>query len=199
MPLYLRTNCIAGFKKFHPRCKRHIDTACTWLNNWSKIASKVQAMPLHPRLVKAFVAYGLLRKEPDFAVAVYLGFLALLRGCEIFKLCLVDCLPRGPDKMALILRDTKGARLRGVPFETVTIKDPLIIKIILKLKANGRRHLYRGTSSEFAEVYKSAVAFFRLSHPKPTPHGLRRGGGFLALSVARVVRPHGRTRSLAVS
>ena len=126
MPLYLGTNCIAGFKKFHPRCKRQIDTACAWLNNWSRIASKVQAMPLHPDLVKAFVSFGILRREPDFALAVYVGFLALLRGCEIFGLRMTDCQPRGPDRMSLILRDTKGAKLRGVPFETVTIKDPLL-------------------------------------------------------------------------
>ena len=66
MPLYLGTNCIAGFKKFHPRCKRHIDTACSWLNNWSRVTRKVQAMPLHPDLVKAFVAFGLLKKRSGF-------------------------------------------------------------------------------------------------------------------------------------
>ena len=59
-PLYLGTHCIAGVKKFHPRCKRHIDTACSWLNNWARVSKKVQAMPLHLELVKSFVAFGLL-------------------------------------------------------------------------------------------------------------------------------------------
>ena len=78
--------------------------------------------------------------------------------------------------MTLILRDTKGARLRGVAFETVVIKDPVAISILVKYKAAGRVHLFNGTSAEFSALYKSAVAFFRLSHPKPTPHGIRRGG-----------------------
>ena len=126
-PLYLGINCIAGLKKFQPRCKRHIDTACSWLNNWSRVTRKVQAMPLHPDLVKAFVAFGLLKEDPEFALAIYVGFLALLRGCGIFNLALADCQPRGPSQLCLILRDTKGARLRNVEFETVTLKDPLII------------------------------------------------------------------------
>ena len=28
----------------------------------------------------------------------------------------------------------------------------------------------------FGKLYKDAVSCFRLSHPKPTPHGIRRGG-----------------------
>ena len=83
LPFYLATTCIAGFKKFQPRCKRHIDTACSWLNNWSRVTRKVRAMPLHPDLVKAFVAFGILKKDPEFALAVYVGFLGLLRGGEI--------------------------------------------------------------------------------------------------------------------
>jgi integrase len=176
LPMYLGTNCIAGFKKFHPRCKRHIDTACTWLNNWAKIASKVQAMPLHPKLVKAFVSFGLLRREPEFALAIYVGFLALLRGCEILNLRLDDCQPRGQNQMALILRDTKGAKLRGVPFETVMIKDRFAIKMIAKCRERGVPRLFSGTSAKFSKLYLDAAAFYRLSHPKPTPHGIRRGG-----------------------
>ena len=174
--MYLGTNCIAGFKKFHPQCRRSIETACTWLNNWSKIASKVQAMPLHPTLVKGFVAYGLMRGERDFALAVFVGFLGLLRGCEILNLDLSDCQMRGKNRMALILYGTKGAKLRGVAFETVILKDPLIIKILAKCKARGQRRLFSGTSTQFTKLYRDAVAFFRISHPKPTPHGIRRGG-----------------------
>ena len=176
MPLYLGTNCVAGFKKFHPRCRRQIETACCWLNNWSRVALKVQAMPMHAELCRAFVAFGLLRQEPDFALSVYVGFLALLRGCDFFDLLLADCQLRGPNQMCLILRDTKGAKLKNLPFETVTIRDPLIITIIVKRKALGYRRLFNGKPAEFYKLYKEAVAFFRVAHPKPTPHGIRRGG-----------------------
>ena len=176
MPLYLGTNCIAGFKKFHPRCKRHLDTASSWLNNWSRVARKTQAMPLHSELVKAFVSYGILNKDPEFAIAVYVGFLALLRGCEIFNLLLRDCQPRGRNQMCLILRDTKGARLRNVEFETVTLKDPFVIQILSKLKSSGQVRLFNKKPKDFYQRYRDAVSFFSLKHPKPTPHGIRRGG-----------------------
>ena len=200
MPLYLGTNCIAGFKKFHPRCRRHIETAVCWLNNWSRVTLKVQAMPMHADLCKAFVAYGLLRKELDFAISIYVGFLALLRGCEIFHLLLADCQPRGPDQMCLILRDTKGAKLKNLPFETVTIRDPLAIKILLRRKALNHRCLFNGKPADFYRLYKEAVAFYHVAHPKPTPHGIRRGGASwhfqLHGSFDRTVE-HGRWGSVA--
>ena len=176
MPLYLGTNCVAGFKKFHPRCKRQLDTASSWLNNWSRVARKTQAMPLHAKLVKAFVAYGILNKDPEFAIAVYVGFLALLRGCEIFNLLLQDCQVRGRDQMCLILRGTKGARLRNVEFETVTLKDPFVVRILTKLKNSGKVRLFDRRPQDFYKRYGEAVSFFSLKHPKPTPHGIRRGG-----------------------
>ena len=144
---------------------------------------KVQAMPLHPDLVIAFVAYGILNKDPEFALAIYVGFLALLRGGEIFNLSLADCQLRGPGQMCLILRDTKGARLRNVEFETVILRDPVVIKILLKCKKEGRARLFNKKPSDFYKRYRQAVSFFHLKHPKPTPHVIRRGS-FMALQTS---------------
>ena len=158
-PLYLGINCIAGFKKLRPQCKKHIDTAVAWLNNWVKVTVKVQAMPLHTNLVQAFVGYGLLKREYDFALSLYVGFLGLWRGCEILDLHMSDVQARGPDQVVLILRNTKGAQLRNVPFETVTIRDPLAINILLKRKTVGGPMLFNGKRARFAELYKDAVSF----------------------------------------
>ena len=136
-------------------------------------------MPLHVDLVKAFVSYGLIRRDFDFAVSVYVGFLGLLRGCEILNLSMSDVQPRGANQVALILRDTKGAKLRNVPFETVTIKDPLMVKVLLKRKAKGVPMLFNDKRARFAELYKQAVEFYCLSHPKPTIFGGGGGGVFL--------------------
>ena len=78
--------------------------------------------------------------------------------------------------MCIILRDTKGARLRNVGFETVILRDPEVIRILLNCKGAGRKRLYTKKPSDFYKRYQEAVAFFRLKHPKPTPHGIRRGG-----------------------
>ena len=107
MPLYLGINCIAGSKKFQPRCKRQLDTASSWLNNWSRVTRRVQAMPLHPLLVKGFMTFGILKEDPEFALAIYFGFLGLLRGKEIFNLLLEDCQTRDQAKCASSLEILK--------------------------------------------------------------------------------------------
>ena len=78
--------------------------------------------------------------------------------------------------MCLILGETKGARLRNVAFETVTIKDPFVISIIHKCKEQGRVRLFNRKPADFYKRYQDAVAFFGLRHPKATPHGIRWGG-----------------------
>ena len=105
-----------------------------------------------------------------------LGFLGLLRGSEIFGLNIADCQLRGQDQVTLILRNTKGVQLRNVTIETVSIRDPLAIKIISKRQAEGVPRLYNAKPAHFAKLYKQAITYFQLSHPKPTPHGIRRGG-----------------------
>ena len=145
---------------------------------------------------KGFRHFGLLKKDPEFALAVYVGFLTLLRGCEIFNLALTDCQPRGPNQLCLILRDTKGARLRNVEFETVTIKDPLIIKKINKCKVQGRVRLFMRKTTDFYKRYQEAVSFFGLVHPKATPHAS--GVGVMAFKITWIFRPHRGTRTLGV-
>ena len=107
MPLYLGINCIAGFKKFQPRCKRQLDTASSWLNNWSRVTRRVQAMPLHPVLVKGFMAYGILNGDPDFALAIYIGFLGLLRESEFLTYSWKTAKPEGLAKCASSLEILK--------------------------------------------------------------------------------------------
>ena len=102
--------------------------------------------------------------------------MALLRGGEIVNLALSDCQPRGPSQRCLVLRDTKGARLRYVEFETATIRDPLIIRIMDKCKYQRRLRLFNKKPADFYKRYQEAVSFFYLVHPKATPHGSRRGG-----------------------
>ena len=86
------------------------------------------------------------------------------------------CRKANPAQLCLILRNTKGARLRNVEFETVISRDPLLIRILLKCKSEGRVHLYTKKPADFYKRYEKAVSFFRLVHPKAPPHGIRRGG-----------------------
>ena len=62
-PLYRGGDVLAGYKKFHPRCRRLLETATAWYYNWVKITKTTQAMPLHPDVAKAFVSYNILKQE----------------------------------------------------------------------------------------------------------------------------------------
>ena len=108
-------------------------------------------------------------------MAVYVGFSGLLRGCEILDLSMSDVQPRGPDQVFLILRDTKGARLRNVRFEMVTLRDPLVIKILLKRKVNGGPMLFNGKSPASLNYIERLLIF--IICPTPSRHLMVFGGG----------------------
>ena len=55
-------------------------------------------------------------------------------------------------------------------------KRSVVIRILLKCKKEGRTRLFNKKPSDFYKRYRQAVSFFNLKHPKPTPHGIRRGG-----------------------
>ena len=76
---------------------------------------------------------------------------------------------RESDYMKLILRDTKGAKLKKIPFETVILRDPLAIQSIMYQKSQGVAILFNGTPGRFYALYKEAVQYFQLRHERPTP------------------------------
>ena len=176
MPLYRGGDVLSGFKKFYPRGRRLLEISTAWYYSWVKISKRTQAMPLHPDVAKAFISYNLLKKEKEFALSLLVGFLCLLRGGEILSLNLCDCQFREANYMKLILRDTKGAKLKKIPFETVILRDPLAIQSIMYQKSMGVARLFNGTPGRFYALYREAVQYFHLRHERPTPHGIRRGG-----------------------
>ena len=176
LPIHWAADTICGFKRFFPRTRRNLDTASLWYKNWCKIIVRVAAMPLHVNLLKAFMVYGLLRKEVDFALSLWTGFLGLLRPSEIFALNLSDCKIFKPDYMQLLLRGTKGSHRSTADFETVVIRDRHAIVAIERQQDVGVPRLFNGTPNHFRMLYRDAASFYMVRHPKPTLHGIRRGG-----------------------
>ena len=145
---------------------------------WVEVTFRVKAMPMSPLLVKAFAVYGLMTGRPDFGLSVLIAFVGLLRTKDLIRLEMDDCNILGPELMCLTLRLTEDELKKGgKPHpETVLIRDPRIIQAITRRKAAGASKVFNGTDPEFRNVYAGAVRYFGLKHPKPTPHGLRRGG-----------------------
>ena len=60
--------------------------------------------------------------------------------------------------------------------ETVLLRDPQLIQIIVKWQEAGKDFLSNEPSYAFNQFYREAVEYFVVAHRKPTPHGVRRGG-----------------------
>ncbi len=51
-PLGWAQDCISGLKRLFPRCRRHLETATLYYNNWSKATLRVKALPFTPNMVR---------------------------------------------------------------------------------------------------------------------------------------------------
>ena len=61
-------------------------------------------------------------------------------------------------------------------WESVLLKDPVLIQIIVNKQKAGEDYLFNSSSYAFNNFYREAVDHYRVEHRKPTPRGVRRGG-----------------------
>ena len=111
-PLNHAGDCLAGFKRLHPRTKRHLATDSQFLNNWVKV-TKQKALPVSGRMVKAMAAYALANGEKRFAISLLIGYAGLLRTAEIVNLRIGDFNVLRQNAAIIALRDTKSAKRAG--------------------------------------------------------------------------------------
>ena len=80
-------------------------------------------------------------------------------------------------------------------WDTVLLRDPGLIATMVKLQQTNREYIFEETLSTFTSFYREALAFFKVVHQKPTPHGVRRGGATWHFSIHGkydVTQEHGR-------
>ena len=165
-------------QKSVPRCSRHLPTCSLYFSNWANSVQRVRALPLSHRLVQGMAAVAIIKDKPRFAGALLLGFVALLRACELVSLTPRQCSFLGSNRTLIIsLPESKGAKRHGQT-EQVIIYDTAIISFIHSLAQNrdGFQTIFGYTYLDFAADLKSLASFFGLRHPNLTAHGLRRGG-----------------------
>ena len=76
----------------------------------------------------------------------------------------------------MVVKVWRKQSARTGEWESVLLKDPLLIKVICNLKEAGKDFLFNESPRSFSIMYREAIAYFRVVHFKPTPHGVRRGG-----------------------
>ena len=133
--MYKAANALSGLKRLLPQTRRHLDISGSYFRNWSRVAERVRALPLTPKIARAFVAYACGRGLPQFGAAVLVGFLGLLRVRELnslrySQLCFASWC------VYIMFADSKGAQLKGSP-ERVRVKDAHVVSF---LKSRSGRH-----------------------------------------------------------
>ena len=96
---------------------------------WDRLELPCQAIPLDLDLLYSFVGYFTRSGEDAMALGCLLGFNGLLRTGELLKLRVGDG-HKVKDTYVLILQETKATARKLLQDESVTIFDPLIIKVI---------------------------------------------------------------------
>jgi integrase len=128
-------DCLAGFKRFYPPCRRQLETANAYYKNWCKSTKRIQALPLTPALVQAMASFCMIEGQIRLGAGLLLCFVGLLRVGELIKLRMgeINCVRN--DLAVVTLLDSKGAKHKGKP-EFVMIRDESIVHILKKLKCD---------------------------------------------------------------
>ena len=109
---------ISGISRLLPRARRHIPTSRMYIRNWGTTLARKRACPLPRELVLAMAGAAFLRRRPDVAAVLLVGFAGLLRTAEMVSLKreqLLLLMRRGQKAVAISLVDTKTAKRKAAP------------------------------------------------------------------------------------
>ena len=115
-----------------------------------------------------------MKNNPELSLTVLLGFVLLLRPGEVLTMRIEPFRFLSKDLMSVKVWGKNSARTGE--WESVLLKDPVLIQIIVNKQKAGEDYLFNNSSYAFNKFYREAVDHYRVEHRKPTPHGVRRGG-----------------------
>jgi integrase len=121
-------DCLAGFKRCYPPCRRKLETASAYYKNWLKATKRIQALPLSPAMVQAMASFCMISGQTRLGAGLLLCFVGLLRVGELIKLRMGDVNCLRDDLAVVTLPDSKGAKRKGKP-ESVIIRDVSVVRI----------------------------------------------------------------------
>ena len=109
-PQYLGYDVVSAMRRYCPQSKASLNTAKTFLANWTSIIERRKALPLSPSMVRAMAGFALLRGQTCMGLLLLLSFLWLLRVSEALCLEARDFTFLSTRDMLIFLRDTKTSR-----------------------------------------------------------------------------------------
>ena len=176
-PQYLGYDVVSAMRRYCPQSKASLNTAKTFLANWTSIIERRKALPLSPSMVRAMAGFALLRGQSGMGLLLLLSFLSLLRVSEALGLEVRDFTFLGTREMLLFLRDTKTSRQQNSS-ESVRIRDHRLCDTMRRLLAGlpSNTVLFPYQYGQVQKALTEFGLFFGLRNERLTTHSLRRGG-----------------------
>lgn len=171
------TYSLAALQYYVPQLKKQLPRSWKLKATWDRLELPCQAIPLDLDLLYSFVGYFARSGEDAMALACLLGFNGLLRTGELLKLRVGDC-HKVKNTYVLILQETKATARKLLQDESVTIFDPLVIKVIHTLcqgKLPGD-FLIGLSPAQFRTKWNHMKNRLELQAFRFLPYSLRRGG-----------------------
>ena len=148
-------------KRIYPCIRGFLKISDSYYRSWNKVIRRSRALPLSLRLVRGLFVYGCLKDNPEFSLVVLLGFVMLLRPGEI--LAQRSSLFTYVNEELMVVKVWGKQSARTGEWETVLLKDPLLIKVICNLKKKGKDFLFNKSSNFSTNCIKRRLFILALS------------------------------------
>ena len=168
---------LSGLSHFFNPLRSRLPSGWRLWSAWGRLELPARAWPLLPDQLDAICWVAAQWDLIDVAIALWVGFDALLRTAEFvglrvgqlhFKADLTACF--------VSLPETKGSARKGAP-EGVAVKAPALVRLLAKhcnrLQAGDL--VLRRSPTQFRAAFKALVAAVNL-HGEYKPYSIRRGG-----------------------
>lgn len=173
----LAGDTLSSLQYFQPSLKRCLPGGWRLLRTWQRHELPSRAPPFTRETLAVFLGF-VHSVSPDIAVALYLGFVCLLRTGEILSLQSRDILiPSDGSTVILFLGETKTAP-RNPHAGTVVAHDLVLTHLLQKWKRVNQEDafLVPWNQTKFRTFFRDALEKCGLSKWDYKPYSLRRGG-----------------------
>ena len=167
---------LASVHHFVPQLRGRIPGAWRKLKTWRRHELPRRAPPIPPIVVRGIAGLARIQGRLDVSVGILIGFHCMLRGGEVLRLRICDCI-HFRDTVVLNLGFTKAGLRKGAQ-EQVTITDKSLASL-LKFFSRDRSStatLVSLSPCNFRKYFSRLLSFFGLGQEGYTLHSLRRGG-----------------------
>ena len=175
-PVGYAGDLLSGLSRWMPGSRNNMPTARLWFRDWCRDVVRKRALPIPVFALNGLAGIALAMDRLDLAVLLPVGFVCMLRTCEIYSLKKEDIMFNPSGKTAIIaLQQTKTS---GPNTEEAVVYDQCLVNGLRRLcsQTSAGKPLYSRPAKFLGEDLRWLGSLVGFSHNRFTPYSLRRGG-----------------------